>query len=117
MLPGGKGEHRKSWPPPKSIADLRELYDGKDYWPAPEARAGGEANRRAILRRLEKLRDDYLKDMIEEHRYEPLSMLPLVGYMIAREREAAAVRMIMTALINRFPVDKLRERLRDMYGN
>ena len=55
--------------------------------------------------------------MIEEHRYEPLSMLPLVGYMIAREREAAAVRMIMTALINRFPVDKLRERLRDMYGN
>ena len=45
-------------------------------------------------------------------------MLPPVGYMIAREREAAAVRtMIMTALINRFPVDKLRERLRDMYGN
>ena len=44
-------------------------------------------------------------------------MLPLVGYLIARQREAAAVRMIMTALENRFPMDRLRERLRDMFGN
>ena len=58
-----------------------------------------------------------VRERIEAHLYEPVSMLPLVGYLIARQREAAAVRMIMTALENRFPMDRLRERLRDMYGN
>ena len=115
MLPGGKVNIEKL-AAAESIADLRELYDGKDYWPRLR-RALEESEQTGDLTPVEKLRDDYLKDMIEKHRYEPLSMLPLVGYMIAREREAAAVRMIMTALINRFPVDKLRERLRDMYGN
>lgn len=97
-------------------AALSALYAGEDYYPRLRRALemcgpGGE------LTPVEKLRDDYLKELIEAHRYEPLSMLPLVGYYIARQREAAAVRMIMSALNNRLPMDRLRERLRDMYGN
>ena len=97
-------------------ADMRALYSGKRYWPRLR-RALEESEQSGNLTQIEKLEDDYLKELIELHRYEPVSMLPLVGYLIAREREAAAVRMIMTALVNRFPMDRLRERLRDMYGN
>lgn len=98
------------------VNDMRALYSGKDYYPRLK-RALEESEQNGDLTQVEKLMDDYLMELMRKHRYEPVSMLPLVGYLLAREREAAAVRMVMTALINRFPMDKLRERLRDMYGN
>ena len=98
------------------MAALRALYAHEDYYPRLR-RALDTYEQSGDLTPVEKLEDDYLRERIEAHRYEPVSMLPLVGYLIARQREAAAVRMIMTALENRFPMDRLRERLRDMYGN
>lgn len=100
----------------QDMAALRALYSGMDYY-AGLRRALEAYEHDGDLTPVEKFRDDFLMGIIEKHRYEPVSMLPLVGYMIARQREAAAVRMIMTALVNRFPMEKLRERLRDMYGN
>jgi V/A-type H+-transporting ATPase subunit C len=115
MLAGGTVDTEKL-AAADDVAAVRALYAGKDYF-LRLRRALESYEQSGDLTQTEKLEDDYLKELMERHRYEPVSMLPLVGYMIAREREAAAVRMIMTALINRFPVDKLRERLRDMYGN
>lgn len=66
---------------------------------------------------LEKLREDYLLSIIRPHRYDPLSVLPVVGYLLAREREATAVRLILSARLSGFPSALLEERLREGYAN
>lgn len=40
----------------------------------------------------------------------------LVGYLLMREREAAAVRLIMAGKVNGFAEETVRERLRELYG-
>ncbi|MDD3242220.1 MAG: V-type ATPase subunit [Eubacteriales bacterium] len=63
----------------------------------------------------EKYRDDTLLDMARDGRSELFTIRPLVGYLLAKEAEARAVRMVMTAKSNRIPRDILRERLRGLY--
>ncbi len=46
---------------------------------------------------LEKARDDYLLSLLKEHRHDIFSIGPLMCYYIAKQREAEAVRMVMTA--------------------
>lgn len=65
---------------------------------------------------LEKLRDDYLLSLIRTHRYQPLTVMPLVGYLIAKEREASIVRLILSARLAGFAGDQLLERLREDYA-
>ncbi len=64
---------------------------------------------------LEKLADDYGLAIMRVHRYEPTSLIPLIGYLLAKQREAAALRLIVTAKAVRMPDDKLHERLRELY--
>ena len=64
---------------------------------------------------LEKLTDDYGLAIVRVHRYEPTSLIPLIGYLLAKEREAAAVRLIVTAKAVLMPDEKLHERLRELY--
>ncbi len=40
---------------------------------------------------------------------------PLLGYIIGKQAEATAVRMVMTGKINKMRADDIRERLRDLY--
>lgn len=72
--------------------------------------------RGAGLATLEKRMDDHLLSLIRPHRFEPTTVMPLVGYLLAREREAAAVRLIATAKNARVPQEKLSERLRELYA-
>lgn len=67
------------------------------------------------LAALEKAADDYALDLIRPERYNPESLLPLVGYLLAKEREAGAVRLIVTAKAVGMSADKLQERLRELY--
>lgn len=76
----------------------------------------GEHNRKAAIALLEKRMDDYLLALIRPHRYESQSVLPLIGYLLAREREAAAVRLVATAKEAQVPGEKLTERLRELYA-
>ena len=64
---------------------------------------------------LEKLFDDYELKLIRAGRYEIQGIQPLVGYLLAREREASAVRLIVTAKAVNAPADALSARLREMY--
>ena len=41
--------------------------------------------------------------------------MPLIGYLLAKEREAGAVRLIVTAKAVGMSADKLQERLRELY--
>lgn len=99
----------------EDVNKLDKVLVGKPY--AAQMRKGLAAYQAGSgLALMEKLREDYLLSLIRPHRYEPLSVLPLVGYLLAREREAAAVRLILSARLSGFPSAQLTERLRDGYA-
>jgi len=63
----------------------------------------------------ERLMDDYIMGFLKSHKYNPLGIEPVIGYLLAKENEIKLVRMIMVGKINRIPNDRIRERLRDVY--
>lgn len=65
---------------------------------------------------LEKTRDDYLLSLVNSHRHESMTIFPIVGYYLAREREAKAVRLILTVKRNGLDDAVIAERLRELYG-
>ena len=65
---------------------------------------------------LEKARDDYLLSLVNEHRHESMTIFPIVGYYLARDREAKAVRLILTVKRNGLDDAIIAERLRELYG-
>lgn len=65
---------------------------------------------------LEKVMDDYLLSLFTPYRIASLSLEPIIGYLLAVEREAAAVRLILAGKANGFPQEAIRERMRELYG-
>ncbi len=65
---------------------------------------------------LEKAMDDYLMKLFVPHRHDVQSIEPVIGYLLTREREAAAVRLILAGKANGFPPEAVRERLRELYA-
>lgn len=65
--------------------------------------------------RIEKYRDNWLMQEIKRGRNELFTILPLLGYMAAKEAEARAVRLVMAAKVNGIDAEAMRERLRDLY--
>lgn len=65
---------------------------------------------------LEKVRDDYLLSLVNSHRHEAMTIFPIVGYLLARDREAKAVRLILTVKRNGLDDGVITERLRELYG-
>ncbi len=80
-----------------------------------QALQGAAADARFIPA-LEKAMDDRLLTHFRPYRFSPDAVEVLIGDLLAREREAAAVRLILTAKLNGFPQEVIRERLRDAYG-
>ncbi len=66
--------------------------------------------------RLERVRDDYLLSLVNDHRHDVLTIFPVVGYYLARDREARAVRLILTVKRNGLGDSVITERLRELYG-
>ena len=65
---------------------------------------------------LEKARDNYLLSLVNEHRHDVMTIFPIVGYLLARDREAKAVRLILTVKRNGLDEAVITERLRELYG-
>lgn len=63
---------------------------------------------------MEKARDDYLMSLLREHKHDMFGVGPLMGYYIARQREAAAVRLVMTAKLGGIDQDVVSRRLKDL---
>ncbi|MDO4547122.1 MAG: V-type ATPase subunit [Clostridia bacterium] len=64
---------------------------------------------------IERAADDYLLDLMRPERYAPTSIIPLLGYLLARSREAMAIRLIAAAKMAGTPGEKVISRLRAMY--
>lgn len=65
---------------------------------------------------LERERDDYLLSLVSEHKHDVMTIFPIVGYYMARDREAQAVRLILTVKRNGLNDAVIQERLRELYG-
>ena len=63
----------------------------------------------------EKWCDDELTEAMKSQKWEPFTFGPVVAYIIARQNEIKAVRLILSAKINGLPEDTIKERLRKMY--
>lgn len=65
---------------------------------------------------LEKAKDDHLIALASEGRTEIDTVKPIVGYLLAREREAEVVRLILTAKRSAVPMSAVDERSLRLYG-
>lgn len=81
----------------------------------PYATALSAAVKAQDLPAIERAGDDYLLTLFRPHRYEPTSILPLMGYLLARTRESQAVRLLATAKAAGVSQDKILKRLRALY--
>ncbi len=64
---------------------------------------------------MEKAKDDYLLALIKKHRHDMFGIAPLMCYYIAKQREAAAVRMVMTAKQGGIDNEVVTKRLKELY--
>ena len=64
---------------------------------------------------LEKKADDYIMGLAKSRRYQAFEVAPLVGYLLAKEREAQSIRLIMVAKANGASDEMIEERLREQY--
>jgi V/A-type H+-transporting ATPase subunit C len=65
---------------------------------------------------VEKARDDYLIRLVKKHKHDAFTLSPVIGYLLAREREAKSVRLILAGKRNGVVAPKIPERLCELYG-
>lgn len=65
---------------------------------------------------IERLCDDALLILLRDLRYHRDGVAPLLGYLLAKEREAQAVRLVIAAKMNNVPANVTQERLRELYA-
>lgn len=64
---------------------------------------------------LERAIDDYLLAIAKAAKMVPLGIEPLIGYLLAKEREILNLRLVFTGKLNQLPEETVRRRLRDVY--
>lgn len=92
----------------KSVADISDYLLETDYKTAVDALENS-------MSAFEKWCDDYLTNAMKPQKWEPFTIGPIVAFVIARNNEIKAVRMILTAKTANIDTDVVRERLREMY--
>lgn len=99
------------------VAEPQELLTAAKYLPfAAHVRRGLELfEQNEGLAPLEKQLEDYGLSIFKARRFDTDSLLPLVGYLLAREREASAVRLVVTAKAAKVAEDALSKRMRRLY--
>ncbi len=63
----------------------------------------------------EKWCDDRVMELIQSQKSNPFTIGPLFAYVIARQREIAVVRIILSGKLNELDDSMIRERLRELY--
>ena len=113
LFTGGNIDVRRILNAVSSGATLEDLYATSVLREAAEA--GNACINGANLTRFEKLCDDAIMAHVGNARYVAFGEAPLVAYLVARESEFTAVRIIMTGRLADLPADVIRERLREPY--
>lgn len=89
------------------IQSLEKYFDNKKIWIAYE--------KTKSIASIEKELDNLIVDLIKKYKNVNYGIEPVVTYVLAKEYEMKAIRLIMTGKINKIPNEVIRERLRDIY--
>ncbi len=92
----------------KSLEDIYNYLSYTSYSGAVEALKKSPTE-------FEKWCDNLLMEKMKTQKWEPFTIGPLVAYVIARDTEIKAVRIILSAKLNNLDTEIVKERLRDMY--
>lgn len=114
LLPGGDipdKRWRDTFDKPEGIVKLIAPYGRKVVSAVSGALQDGSK-----IPLVEKVMDDALLALFAPMRHDALRLEPVVGHILGAEREAAAVRLILTGKANGFSSEAIQERLRDLYG-
>lgn len=99
----------------KSFDDFFEMLSSTPYGdflePAWEA-----IKSKGTLSAFEKLCDNYTVSLIKRSRFIPFGVEPVLSYLLGKENEVQAVRIVMASKIAGVPPEKISERLRDTYA-
>ena len=75
----------------------------------------GEEGMRTALPAVERAIDNLLLETIAPAKSIPLGIEPLIGYLLAKEREILNLRLVITGKLNKLPEETVRRRLRNVY--
>jgi V/A-type H+-transporting ATPase subunit C len=64
---------------------------------------------------LEREIDNFLLQVISAAKMVPLGIEPLIGYLLAKEREILNLRLVFTGKLNKIPAETIKRRLRHVY--
>ncbi|MCR4404865.1 MAG: V-type ATPase subunit [Candidatus Acetothermia bacterium] len=97
---------------------LEEWPESLKYTPYARliAAVRAEAGRPVDLGQLDRLSDNFVLARLRATRFSLYGPEPLVAYILAKEMELKAVRIIMVGKINGLPPEELKERLRTSYA-
>ena len=105
----------------RTFSDAFDLADesvpaalAKGDYTAVLAPAFEEYAKTGRLYMMEKAMDDYLLGLLKKHRHDMFGIGPLMCYYIAKQREAAAVRMVMTAKLGGIDDDVVAKRVKEL---
>jgi len=93
---------------------LEELYATTSLREAAEAGAAAMKKGSEMIQ-FEKLCDDAITTYIKKSKYASFGEAPVIAYLVAKENEFTAIRIIMNGCLAGIPADTIRERLRDCY--
>lgn len=113
LFSGGSIDTRRILTAVNSGGTVTDLYATSVLREAAEA--GAAAISGGGLTLFEKLCDDAVMAYVKDAKYVAFGEAPLVAYLVARESEFTAVRIIMTGRLADLPAEVIRERLRDSY--
>ena len=100
---------------PKTVDDFFEMLDGTPYGPALSG-AYAAINNPGTLSEFEKLCDNFMVEVLKESRFIPFGIEPVLSYLLAKENEVQAIRIVMASKIAGVDPDKITERLRETYA-
>lgn len=89
------------------IDDLKKMFDNKKMWDM--------YSKFAKISHLEKELDNLLINTMKEYKNVNYGIEPVITYIIAKEYEIKAIRLIMTGKINKIDTTVIKERMRDIY--
>lgn len=96
--------------PPEQVAErLKEHFDDRVLDEVVQGLTTGSTWQ------LERTTDNRLMELARRGKTEIFTIGPILGFLLAREAEARAIRLIMVGKMNGLPQEKIRERLREMY--
>jgi V/A-type H+-transporting ATPase subunit C len=105
----------------RTFSDAFDLADesilgalAKGDYAAVLAPAFDEYQKTGRLYMMEKAKDDYLLSLVKKHRHDMFGVAPIMCYYIAKQREAAAIRMVMTAKLGGIDEQVVTKRVKEM---